>query len=63
MLTLARAARDQGGATGWPVAYATSISTPELGLRAVGMTPSSPANLYHFVGYPGAAFTVGRANR
>jgi len=63
LLTLARAARDQGGATGWPVAYATSISTPELGLRAVGMTPSSPANLYHFVGYPGAAFTVGRANR
>ena len=61
LLALERVARDRGGATGWPVAYATSISGPELGLRSVGMSPSSPANLYHFVGYPGAAFTVAGA--
>ncbi len=59
LLTLQQLARDGGGATGWPVAYATSISGPELGLRDLGMQPSSPSNLYHFVGYPGAAFTVG----
>jgi AmmeMemoRadiSam system protein B len=63
LLTLERLSRDSGGATGWPVAYATSISGPELGLRDIGMTPSSPSNLYHFVGYPGAAFTVGAAAR
>ena len=59
LLTLQRLARDLGGATGWPVAYATSISGPELGLRGIGMQPGSPSNLYHFVGYPGVAFTVG----
>jgi len=59
LLTLERIAG--GGATGWPVAYATSISGPELGLRDIGMQPGSPSNLYHFVGYPGAAFTVGVA--
>jgi AmmeMemoRadiSam system protein B len=58
LLMLERVAREAGGATGWPVAYATSISGPELGLRGLGMAPSSPSNLYHFVGYPGAAFTV-----
>jgi MEMO1 family protein len=63
LLTLERVARDAGGATGWPVAYATSISGPELGLRDIGMQPSSPSNLYHFVGYPGAAFTVRTAAR
>ena len=63
LLTLQRVSRDLGGATGWPVAYATSISGPELGLRGIGMQPGSPSNLYHFVGYPGAAFTVGRATR
>jgi AmmeMemoRadiSam system protein B len=63
LLTLQRVARDAGGAIGWPVAYATSISGPELGLRSIGMQPSSPSNLYHFVGYPGAAFTVGATGR
>jgi AmmeMemoRadiSam system protein B len=60
LLTLERLARDSGGATGWPVAYATSISTPELGLRDAGLAPTAPTNLYHFVGYPGAAFTLAR---
>jgi AmmeMemoRadiSam system protein B len=63
LLTLERLARGAGGATGHPVAYATSISGPELGLRDIGMSPSSPSNLYHFVGYPGAAFTIGPARR
>jgi MEMO1 family protein len=58
LLTLERVARDLGGATGRPVAYGTSIGWPELGLRDVGMAPTAPSNLYHFVGYPGVAFTV-----
>jgi AmmeMemoRadiSam system protein B len=63
LLTLQRLARDAGGATGWPVAYATSIGGPELGLRGIGMTPTAPSNLYHFVGYPGTAFTLGAPAR
>ena len=63
MLTLERVARGLGGASGHPVAYATSVSAPELGLRDIGMAPTSPSNLYHFVGYPGVAFTVGGASR
>jgi len=58
LLTLQRLARDQGGATGHPVAYGTSVGWPELGLRDLGMAPTAPSNLYHFVGYPGVAFTV-----
>jgi AmmeMemoRadiSam system protein B len=60
LLTLERLTRGAGGVTGMPVAYATSISGPEVGLRDVGMAPTAPTNLYHFVGYPGAAFTVKR---
>ncbi len=63
LLTLERVARGAGGAIGWPVAYATSISGPELGLRDIGMAPTAPTNLYHFVGYPGAAFTLGASQR
>ncbi len=58
LLTLERLARDRGGAVGQPVAYGTSIGWPELELRDVGMAPTAPSNLYHFVGYPGVAFTV-----
>jgi AmmeMemoRadiSam system protein B len=60
LLTLERLTRTTGGAIGYPLAYGTSISGPELGLRESGMTPSSPSNLYHFVGYPGVAFTTAR---
>ncbi len=63
LLALERMARDSGGATGHPVAYGTSIGWPELGLRALGMAPTAPSNFYHFVGYPGAAFTAGGAPR
>jgi len=59
LLTLEHLARGMGGATGHPVAYGTSIGWPELGLRDIGMAPTAPSNLYHFVGYPGVAFTVG----
>ena len=58
LLVLEHLARSGGGATGWPVAYATSVGWPELGLREIGMSPTAPSNLWHFVGYPGAAFTV-----
>jgi AmmeMemoRadiSam system protein B len=57
LLTLQRLGRDLGGMNGQPVAYSTSIGWPEVGLRDVGMSPTSPSNLYHFVGYPGVAFT------
>lgn len=63
LLTLERLARGAGGATGHPVAYGTSVGWPELGLRDIGMAPTSPSNLYHFVGYPGVAFTVGGEGR
>ena len=63
MLTLARACRDRGGAVAHPVAYGTSVGWPEIGLRDVGMAPTSPCNLYHFVGYPGVAFTVASGAR
>ena len=59
LLILERLARAEGGAVGHPVAYSTSIAGPELPLRDVGMSPTSPSNLYHFVGYPGVAFTLG----
>jgi MEMO1 family protein len=59
LLTLERLTRDRGGVVGHPVAYGTSIGWPELGLRDIGMVPSSPSNFYHFVGYPGVAFTPG----
>jgi AmmeMemoRadiSam system protein B len=63
LLTLERLTRDQGGARGCPVAYGTSVGWPELGLRDAGMAPTSPCNLYHFVGYPGVAFTAGTPGR
>jgi AmmeMemoRadiSam system protein B len=63
LLTLQRLARDAGGAVGHPVAYGTSVGWPELGLRDFGMAPTAPSNLYHFVGYPGVAYTVGAPGR
>ena len=59
LLALERAARGFGGATGHAIAYETSIGAPQVDRRDVGMTPEAPSNLWHFVGYPGVAFTVG----
>lgn len=41
---------------GHPVAYATSVGQPELPVRDIGLGPTAPANLYHFVGQPAVAF-------
>jgi AmmeMemoRadiSam system protein B len=56
LLILERLTREAGGAQGVPIAYGTSIGWPEVGLRDIGMAPSAPSNLYHFVGYPGVAY-------
>jgi MEMO1 family protein len=60
LMVLERIGRASGGAFAHPVAYGTSVGWPELGLRDVGINPGAPCNLYHFVGYPGVAFTLGR---
>jgi len=60
-LLLERTAKALGLPTpvGHPIAYGTSISFPELPVRDVGLGQTAQANLYHFVGYPAVAFTVG----
>ena len=63
LLVLERLGGKLGGATGRAVAYGTSIGWPELGLRDLGMSPTAPSNLYHFVGYPGVAITVAASTR
>jgi MEMO1 family protein len=57
-LNRAAGALRQGVPTGRPVAYATSVGAPELPLREIGLNETAPANLYHFVGLPAAAFEV-----
>lgn len=59
LLTLERLTRAGGGASGHAVAYSTSIGSPELPLDGVGMRPTAPSDLWHWVGYPGVAFTAG----
>jgi AmmeMemoRadiSam system protein B len=58
MLLINETAKSLGLPTpvGMPVAYATSVGAPELKVRAAGMGETAPANLYHFVGYPAAAW-------
>jgi len=48
------------GPVGNPIAYETSISSPELSVRDMGMGETAQANLYHFVGYPAVAYAAGR---
>ena len=43
---------------GYPLAYGTSVGSPELPVRDLGLGATAPANLYHFVGYPAVAFVV-----
>jgi AmmeMemoRadiSam system protein B len=45
---------------GVPIALGASVDTPELKVRASGMGPTAPANLYHFVMHPGVAFVTGK---
>ncbi|MEW6337925.1 MAG: AmmeMemoRadiSam system protein B [Acidobacteriota bacterium] len=62
MLLLAETARALGltPPVGHAISYSTSVGQPELALRDVGLGETAPANLYHFVGYPAAAFTLAR---
>ena len=46
--------------TGLPVAFGSSVDTPPLPVKALGMGTLTPANLYHFVTYPGVAFVEGK---
>jgi len=43
---------------GVPVAYGTSVGGPEVTTRESGLGVTAPANLYHFVGYPGLAVVL-----
>lgn len=44
---------------GVPVALGASVDTPELAVRDMGVGPTAPANLYHFVTHPAVAFVAG----
>jgi len=46
------------GVRGVPIALGSSVDTPELPLRDVGMGPTAPANLYHFVMHPAIAYVA-----
>jgi AmmeMemoRadiSam system protein B len=45
---------------GAALAFGTSIGFPELPVKPLGLGATAPANLYHFVSYPGVAFTAGK---
>jgi AmmeMemoRadiSam system protein B len=45
---------------GVPVALGASVDTPELKVRDLGVGPTAPANLYHFVTHPAVAFVIPR---
>jgi hypothetical protein len=42
-----------------PAAFGCSVDTPELPVKALGLGATAPANLYHFVSYPGVAWVEG----
>ncbi len=58
-LVKAGAAGKKGVLEGHPLAYATSVGWPELPAKTPGIGKTAPDSLYHFVGYPAAAYTVG----
>jgi AmmeMemoRadiSam system protein B len=41
---------------GVPLALSTSVGVPEIKVRELGLGPTAPANLYHFVMHPALAF-------
>jgi AmmeMemoRadiSam system protein B len=41
-----------------PIALGVSVDQPELAIRGVGLGPTAPANLYHFVTHPAIAYTA-----
>jgi MEMO1 family protein len=63
LLLLEHLSRLPGPFTAWPVAYATSVSAPELPVRDLGLGATAPANLHHFVSYPAVAITDGARKR
>ena len=44
--------------TGYPIGYGCSVAQPLLKVEATGLGTTAPSNLYHFVGYPAAVYTV-----
>jgi len=61
LMLLADVAKRLGMPTprGLPLTLGVSVDTPELKVRDVGLGPTAPANLYHFVTQPGVAFVTG----
>ncbi|MDF1663354.1 MAG: AmmeMemoRadiSam system protein B [Planctomycetota bacterium] len=49
--------RDGKQLFGHPLYYETSISLPRLALQSTRLGLTAPADLYHFVGYPGLVYT------
>jgi hypothetical protein len=43
---------------GIPLLLGVSVDTPELAVRDVGLGPTAPANLHHFVTHPAIAYTL-----
>jgi AmmeMemoRadiSam system protein B len=62
LLLLGATARELGlpPPVGSAIAFGTSIGFPELPVKPLGMGATAPANLYHFVSYPGVAFSGGK---
>lgn len=60
LLLLEQTARSLGVAApmGHPIALGTSIGSPQIQVRDLGLGATAEANLYHFVSYPGVAYTV-----
>jgi MEMO1 family protein len=60
-LLIGETARRMGLATprSVPLALGVSVDTPELAARDLGVGPTAPANLYHFVTHPALAFVPG----
>lgn len=52
-----------GSVVARPVAYATSVGWPELPAEDLGVGRTAPANLYHFVGYPGIVLTQEKSGK
>lgn len=52
-----------GNVVAKPVAYATSVGWPELPAEGLGVGRTAPANLYHFVGYPGIVLTQEKSGK
>jgi hypothetical protein len=46
--------------TGLPVAFGASVDVPELPVKALGLGATAPANLFHFVSFPGVVYVGGK---